>query len=145
LDKSLDDSDTWMIEHGYEPRTQEERDQYKKEQMEIYEGWVYTINVLEIERISANEYHVLVSVVPWYGDYEGETAYRKIRLRDSDFFVNGLDADLAYIPLADDVYDYFITDDINAARTAEFVDKPYFDEEYNYSVSGLLRLTRFWP
>jgi len=43
------------------------------------------------------------------------------------------------------IFIYFTTDDINAARAAEFVEKPYFDEEYNYSVSGLLRLTRFWP
>ena len=113
-------------------------------QLAAYRTLAYPVNVLEIEKKSANEYHVLVSLVPPYGFYEGETAYRKIRLRDSDFFVDGLEADLAEIDPYDD---YFITGDINVARTAVFVDTPYSDQSNpdDDGISCYLRLTRFWP
>ena len=96
LEEDLDE------QYADDSRPQEEKDQAKEKQMEIYRGWVYPINVLEIEKISANDYHALVYVVVplAYRLYEGHAGYRKIRLRDSDFFVNGLDADLAYIPVA---------------------------------------------
>jgi CheY-like chemotaxis protein len=89
---------------------------------------------------------VLMDVVT-KNNSSGITAYRKIRLRDADFFVDGLDVDLAEIEKPDDVWDgYFVTDDIDTARTAEFVDEPYaWSEDWGEGyVQGLMRLTRFW-
>ena len=127
----------------YTDFTQQQKDQYIEEQLEIFRSMIYDINILEVDKKNNNEYHVLVSVIPppSYSMGGSETVFRKIRFKDSAD--GGLEADLAYIPYeAEGFYGMFATTNIDEARAAEFVETPYGDEEYY--ITSLFKMKRFF-
>ena len=114
--------DNW-IQNGMTGNTQQEKDKYREETLAIYLYMSYEINTLEVEKISNNEYHVLVSCIrPENYGGSGDTEYRKIRFMQVGA---GLNATLAYIddPKASRPWN---SEDINKARAAKtFKDDPF--------------------
>ena len=90
---------------------------FKQEQLAIYATLNYDINVLEVERVSATDYRVLVSLIPPASYGEGETQYRKIRFLQT---ATGLNATLAVLEIEDPESGWgrCSTDDIDEARAA---------------------------